>query len=389
MAIGSNLVGKDLTGMRFGKWFVEGRAPKDISQKGRDVYWNCVCDCGTRRKVLGKYLRSGKSTSCGCKNKKDYTGRRFGSLVVLETLYEYQGNKRATYKCRCDCGNIVYMTGDIFNRKSCGHCRHKNARKDYTGQKFGKLTVLEMLYNYDGHQTFCKCKCDCGNTGYITRMNGLITGNTTSCGCVHSPDITGMRFNRLVVIRRADLNEIDSINKNRDTQKWWLCKCDCGNYHYATTNALTSGHVKSCGCLFSENVSTYELLISNILKKSHLRFMTEKTFPDLYGINGYHLRFDFYLPDLNMCIEYDGRQHFQSIEYFGGEEAFLTLTANDEIKNKYCQNNYIHLLRIPYTTPDSEIPNIIKNFVNMIQESRNDHSNISNYITYAGNCYNN
>ena len=55
----------DLTGKRFCRWFVEGRAPNDIH---RHSMWYCVCDCGTRRIVSGINLRSGDSKSCGCLN---------------------------------------------------------------------------------------------------------------------------------------------------------------------------------------------------------------------------------------------------------------------------------------------------------------------------------
>lgn len=54
-------------------------------------------------------------------------------------------------------------------------------------------------------------------------------------------DLTGQKFGRLTVIHRV---ENDKYGKPR-----WLCKCDCGNEHYATTHNLRSGHVKSCGCL--------------------------------------------------------------------------------------------------------------------------------------------
>jgi very-short-patch-repair endonuclease len=60
------------------------------------------------------------------------------------------------------------------------------------------------------------------------------------------------------------------------------------------------------------------------------------------------LKFDFYIESLNLCIEYDGIQHFEAIEHFGGEEALLKTKERDEIKNNYCFNNNINLLRIPY-----------------------------------------
>ena len=60
------------------------------------------------------------------------------------------------------------------------------------------------------------------------------------------------------------------------------------------------------------------------------------------------LKFDFYLLNKNICIEYDGKQHFESVEYFGGEKDFAKRKKRDIIKNEYCSNNNIKLIRIPY-----------------------------------------
>jgi hypothetical protein len=54
------------------------------------------------------------------------------------------------------------------------------------------------------------------------------------------------------------------------------------------------------------------------------------------------------LPDYNICIEYDGIQHFESVDYFGGELGFINTQMRDNIKNEYCKNNNIKLIRIPY-----------------------------------------
>lgn len=60
------------------------------------------------------------------------------------------------------------------------------------------------------------------------------------------------------------------------------------------------------------------------------------------------LRFDFYLSDYNILIEYNGKQHYYSIPYFGGEDTLKRQKVNDAIKEKYCQDNNIKLIRIPY-----------------------------------------
>lgn len=60
------------------------------------------------------------------------------------------------------------------------------------------------------------------------------------------------------------------------------------------------------------------------------------------------LPFDFYLPELNICIEFDGIQHFEIIEKWGGGDGLKDRQMKDKIKNKYCKNNNIILLRIKY-----------------------------------------
>ena len=50
-----------------------------------------------------------------------------------------------------------------------------------------------------------------------------------------------------------------------------------------------------------------------------------------------------------MCIEDDGAQHFKPVKYWGGEKTFLEIQERDALKNEYCKNNGIKLVRIPYT----------------------------------------
>ena len=71
-----------------------------------------------------------------------------------------------------------------------------------------------------------------------------------------------------------------------------------------------------------------------------------QNYKDCKNVN--YLRFDFYLPDYNILIEYDGRQHFEVVDIWGGEEGLKKTKINDNIKNRYCEKNGIHLLRISH-----------------------------------------
>jgi very-short-patch-repair endonuclease len=94
------------------------------------------------------------------------------------------------------------------------------------------------------------------------------------------------------------------------------------------------------------NKSRGETIIKKLLSKENIKFHQQYSFFNCRGIK--RLRFDFYLPDQNVCIEFDGIQHYESIEYFGGKSSFEEQKRKDEIKNDFCLNQKINLIRIPY-----------------------------------------
>jgi hypothetical protein len=55
---------------------------------------------------------------------------------------------------------------------------------------------------------------------------------------------------------------------------------------------------------------------------------------------------------MRTCIEFDGEQHFHPVSHFGGIMAYESLKINDKIKNDYCEDNYISLIRIRYDQID-------------------------------------
>ena len=120
---------------------------------------------------------------------------------------------------------------------------------DLTGKRFGSLTVLEREKPKNG-KTIWKCRCDCGNEIDVLASN-LVRGNTKSCGCMkneyisfaNSMDITGKRFGKLTAIERKE----SYISPKGKKCSVWLCKCDCGREKEISLTALRNGQ-KSCGC---------------------------------------------------------------------------------------------------------------------------------------------
>lgn len=102
---------------------------------------------------------------------------------------------------------------------------------------------------------------------------------------------------------------------------------------------------KDSNCIIC-NESKGEKLIAEILEKKQIKFIRQKKFDKCK--NKRLLPFDFYIKAHNLCIEYDGIQHYEPIDRFGGIYEFKKLNKNDIIKTKYCVDNNINLLRISY-----------------------------------------
>ena len=177
----------DITGQKFGKWTVLKRAE---NSKDNQAQWLCECECGKQKIVLGKTLRNGKSTSCGCARGKkiNLLGKRFGKLVVIEEAQNRNG--RTTWLCQCDCGNQkIVGTKELQNgdTKSCGCLRDELLSINEIGNKYGKLTVLQRAENTQSKTqgAFWLCECECGNQ-IITSGKNLRLGHTQSCGCLIS-----------------------------------------------------------------------------------------------------------------------------------------------------------------------------------------------------------
>ena len=116
-------------------------------------------------------------------------------------------------------------------------------------------------------------------------------------------------------------------------------------------------HLIGQGCRQCKS-SSGERLIESYLIKHNLRYKSEKKFKNCKDKK--ELPFDFYLPEQNLCIEYDGIQHFKPIEFFGGQNTFDKRKKHDQIKNNFCDNNNISLIRINYLEI-KEISNILNN----------------------------
>lgn len=226
---------------------------------------------------------------------------------------------------------------------------------DLTGQRFGRLVVIERDYDYPReHQlvnkkAYWKCQCDCGKLKTVQGIS-LRNGEISSCGCkkVHN-DLEGQKFHKLTALYPTDLRSGESVV--------WRCLCDCGNECNVSRSNLIFSKVMSCGCL---KKSTGETNIYNLLQENNIMFITEKSFEDfVYDDTQTHPRYDFYLPQLNRLIEYDGEQHYQRCSWDDEIDTLERRQQRDQLKNQYAKAHNIDLVRIPYWERDNITLDII------------------------------
>lgn len=244
-------------------------------------------------------------------------------------------------------------------------------KKDLTNMRFGKLLVIsegDMYISPKGYRKVqWNCLCDCGNKT-IVMASHLLSGHTCSCGCDKLSklkprcveDIVGKKFGLLTVIKRLPNRMIGSNSRVN-----WLCKCECGNYNEVLGLLLRQGQVKSCGCL---NISYGEKFMIEFLERYNISYIHQYSSPDLIGVGGGLLKFDFAIFDkydnLILLIELNGLQHYQSVDYFGGKRAFEIRCKNDRLKRLWCKTKHIDLKTLDISKCLSE-----SDFLNLYNEN--------------------
>lgn len=167
---------QNLTGKRFGQLTV-------LEYDTEKQKWKCQCDCGNVTYKTTGHLNAGTATSCGCKQKQNLIGKRFGKLFVLE---KSENRRRGHYLwiCQCDCGNICEKpTGELNagTATSCGCSWRQPAVHE--GDRFGRLIAVRPTEKRSAKAVIWECLCECGKT-VLVRTTSLTSGHTTSCGCV-------------------------------------------------------------------------------------------------------------------------------------------------------------------------------------------------------------
>lgn len=229
---------------------------------------------------------------------------------------------------------------------------------DLTDKEYEYYTVIdrnEERTKQNGRNVFWNCKCHCGNL-FVATTTDINRQKTKSCGCMahyltgkaHFQDITGETFGELQVLER----DYEKAQTSKKPVTYWKCKCSCGNIISVDRTHLVGRGQSSCGC----KKSIGELNINKILSQNNIKYSTQYTNKKLETEKGGYLKYDFAILNDNneiiRLIEFDGPQHNKDT-YDRFFEAYDLIHQRDELKNKYCKDNNIPLVRIPYKKRDT------------------------------------
>lgn len=233
-----------------------------------------------------------------------------------------------------------------------------NNRKYYEslGYKWTKAND-EFSINVDelmkGSKVHVKLICDYCKEKILTREYREVIKNIKHCcnKCIGKKIIENKikkgnslanKYPNLIKYWSNKNKELPSNVSYGSNKKFWF-KCKYG--HEFLSKLPEKGKFR---CKYCNSISEGERLVSNILNKKKIKFKQQYSFPDLLSENDNPLKFDFaifYKDNLHYLIEYDGEQHYKSIY---GEDNLEITKYRDNLKNIYCKNNNIKLIRIPF-----------------------------------------
>lgn len=299
----------------------------------------------------------------------------YGNIYIKDVGVNNSGSRKALFICPfCHKEYVGHLSsiksGKQKGCKACGREKTTEARRlDLTNQTFGYLTALYPLEERKNGNVVWHCRCKCGNETDVIATE-LKNGYVKSCGCYSSEvnrknntlDITGKRYGKLVAIKNT------WVIDEKSECFLWKFQCDCGNIKTLPICWVTCGNTTSCGCSKSKG----ETKIQNILTELRIRFIQQYSFEDCRSsFSSRKLYFDFFLPKYNMLIEYDGEQHFSANgRTWNTQQNLIRTKERDNIKNSYCLEKNIPLIRVPYTSFDKLDTEYISKLIERAQRGR-------------------
>lgn len=281
-------------------------------------------------------------------------------IAKMGNLNRKEGGAQSPIKQCFDCSQAE-------NNKRLSNLGREMAAKGTVGNIYNDFKVIKMSNKRRGREAYYWCECIyCGKKHEITGTD-LKRGHKKYCEnpecrlkrklkSISGPnhiDLSGQTFGKWKVIEYSHTDSHGEI--------YYLCECSCDKHTRRPVQArnLRNGRSQSCGCKTS---SKGEDKIAEMLNELNIKYLYDTT--KLNCINPKtkaKLRFDFFLPDYNCCIEFDGEQHFEECSRCG--DTLIDRQYRDNVKNNFCKEHNIKLIRIPYFDYDKLNKDYIKSLL--------------------------
>ena len=317
----------------------------------------CRCSvCGNEWSVSAhQVLNSGKCPKCsvaaGAMSRRmshdEYVNKLHSVRDDIEVIGKYTTSQSKVRVRGVHCNHEwEAKANNLLNNKSgCPYCHGLNKNtQSFIDEVLRINQSIEVLGEYRSSKSPVLFRCKSCRLEWEATPNSILRGANCPV-CSHKRGGEKIRKTHADFIRMVqDINPtVVVLGEYELGKKPVLCKCGiCGNEWETMPVNITQKGSGCPKCKFSKGERT----ISEYLDLHNIEYISQKRFSDCKDI--YALPFDFYIPSLNLCIEYDGGLHYRSVDYFGGDDYFEKVRRHDEIKTKYCESKPIKLLRISY-----------------------------------------
>lgn len=338
------------------------------------------CDyCGkVYKKQYGNYLKEIEKTisKCACKEcqgqkisetlKIENGNKYYDEYIALCNHYNYfPVSTKSDFKSWkssvcfiCPLHGEQKVRFDYFKNNGCKKCKLDLSLKKNREKGFdlflqicseNEYIPISTFKDYKNENSLLKFICPIHGDIKMTLSNMKSGKRCIKCGYIRRGNNNRIKTNDLIdIIESKNENKLlnpeeytVAINNNLNI----ICG-SCNNIFRTSLNNYRKNETGKCpDCNNSTSMGEYK--IAKLLSRYQLDYKKQEHFDGkCRDINP--LPFDFYLPYYNLCIEFHGEQHYKPIEFFGGQDAFNVRVRHDEMKKKYCEDNDINYLCIPY-----------------------------------------
>jgi hypothetical protein len=312
------------------------------------------------------------------KNKKslsDYTkGSHYKAwwthICKCGQKHEWQQVIKQRFLQRCDCPYCSKVPKKLCKCRSLEYCHPKLAR-EWHPTKNSKKPSEVFAKGSDKVWWLCdKSKCEHKHEwqACISERSSAMQGCPHCRPNPHKVCICNSFYAKFPdmarewhPVKNKNLEEKGYTPKNLPFKSghkiWWLCSK--GHEYEARIADRTRTDSRHLSCVKCNGTASFgERKIASILDRLKILYITQKFIkPD-----NIVLKFDFYLPNCNKAIEFDGELHFRVTNFFGGQKKYERTLEMDKLKTLYCAKNGIHLLRIFWRDLDKS-EEVIRDFI--------------------------